>query len=147
AGSKLKTVNAETGAIQNVCDALDGRGGTWSPLGVIVFAPNISAPLMKVSENGGKAAAVTKLTRGPGETHRNPVFLPDGKHFLYCDGQSSAPVESAELHAGSIDGFFDRKVLDYASNAAYVGRWFLTIRDRNLIAQRFDPDALEIKGK
>jgi eukaryotic-like serine/threonine-protein kinase len=147
AGSKLKTVNAETGAIQNVCDALYGRGGTWSPLGVIVFAPNIFAPLMKVSENGGKAVAVTKLTRGQGQTHRNPVFLPDGKHFLYCDGQSLGPVDSGELHAGSIDGGFDRKVLDYASNAAYVGRWLLTIRDRNLIAQRFDLDALEIRGK
>jgi Tol biopolymer transport system component/predicted Ser/Thr protein kinase len=149
AGSKLKTVNAETGAIQNVCDALYGRGGTWSPLGVIVFTPNISAPLMKVGENGGKVLAVTKLTHGQGETHRNPVFLPDGKHFLYCDGQNLGSVGSAEaeLHAGSIDGGFDRKVLDYASNAAYVGRWLLTIRDRNLIAQRFDPDALEIRGK
>ena len=147
AGSKLKTVNAESGAIQNICDALYGRGGTWSPLGVIVFAPNISAPLMKVSENGGKPVAVTKLTRGQGETHRNPAFLPDGKRFLYSDGDTAGLVESAELHAGSIDGGLDRKVLDYASSAGQAGHWLLTIRDRNLIAQRFDAGALEVKGK
>jgi Tol biopolymer transport system component len=138
-GAKLKTVNADTGAIQTICDAPGGRGGTWSPVGVIVFAPNINSPLMSVSENGGTPVRVTTMTRTQ-VGHRNPAFLPDGRHFLYC-------VDSAEVHAGSIDGSSDRKVLDYESNVTYVGGWLLTVRDRNLMAQRFDAGALESKGK
>jgi Tol biopolymer transport system component len=147
AGGKLKTVTAESGAIQIICDAPYGRGGTWSQLGVIVFAPNITTPLVKVSENGGTPVAVTKLQRPQGDTHRNPMFLPDGKHFLYCVGSVRATGLSSSLRAGSVDGGFDRKVLDYASAAAFVNGWLLTVRDRNLVAQELDPDAMSVKGK
>jgi Tol biopolymer transport system component len=147
AGGKLKTVNAETGAIQTICDAPYGRGGAWSPLGVIVFAPNIAHPIVKVGENGGVPAAVTTLERPGLDTHRNPTFLPDGRHFLYCAAPSNATIAASSLRAGSIDGGFDRKVLDYASSVAFVNGWLLTVRDRNLIAQRFDPDELVALGK
>ena len=144
-GARLKTVNAETGAIQTICDSPYGRGGTWSPEGVIVFAPNIHSPLMKVSENGGRPA-VTTTTHSEGQTHRNPAFLPDGRHFLYCV-EAEHLLHAGEVHAGSIDGGSDRKVLDYASNVEFVKGWLLTVRDRNLIAQRFDAGALKPEGK
>src|SRR5579871_5889152 len=38
---KLRTVPAAGGPVQIICDAPDGRGGTWSSTGVIVFTPNI----------------------------------------------------------------------------------------------------------
>jgi len=147
AGGKLKTVNADTGAIQTICDAPYGRGGAWSPLGVIVFAPNIATPLMQVGENGGTPVAVTKPEHPESDTHRNPAFLPDGRHFLYCAAPANQNAGAGVLRAGSIDGSVDRKVLDYASNAAIVNGWLLTVRDRNLIAQRFDPEALAVEGK
>ena len=147
AGGKLKTVNAETGAVQTICDAPYGRGGAWSPLGVIVFAPNIATQIVKVGENGGAAVPVTKPERPGLDTHRNPTFLPDGKHFLYCAAPASASVAVGSLRAGSVDGEFDRKVLDYASSLAFVNGWLLTVRDRNLIAQRFDPSRLTVSGK
>ena len=147
AGGKLKTVNAETGAIQTICDAPYGRGGAWSPLGVIVFAPNIAHPIVRVGENGGVPAAVTTPEHPGLDTHRNPTFLPDGRHFLYCAAPANATMVATSLRAGSIDGGFDRKVLDYASSAAFVNGWLLTVRDRNLIAQRFDPDGLVVSGK
>jgi Tol biopolymer transport system component len=147
AGGKLKTVNAETGAVQTICDAPYGRGGAWSPLGVIVFAPNIAEAIVKVGENGGVPVAVTKLERPGLDTHRNPTFLPDGRHFLYCSAPASASVTVGSLRAGSIDGEFDRQVLDYASSVAFVNGWLLSVRDRNLIAQRFDPSRLTVAGK
>ncbi len=147
AGGKLKSVNADTGAIQTICDAPYGRGGAWSSLGVIVFAPNISTPLMKVSENGGVPVAVTKPANSGEDTNRNPTFLPDGTHFLYTAAPANMNSGTGTLRAGSIDGTVDRKVLDYASNAAFVNGWLLTVRDRNLIAQRFDLDALAVEGK
>src|SRR5262249_9513141 len=39
ADRKLKKVPAAGGAVQTLCDALDGRGATWGAGGVIVFAP------------------------------------------------------------------------------------------------------------
>jgi hypothetical protein len=147
AGGKLKTVNAETGAVQTICDAPYGRGGAWSPLGVIVFAPNIATAMMKVGENGGATVAVTKAERPGLDTHRNPTFLPDGKHFLYCAAPANVSVGVGSLRAGSIDGEFDRKVLDYASSVAFVNGWLLSVRDRNLIAQRFDPSELTLAGQ
>ncbi|GAC1430526.1 MAG: hypothetical protein NVSMB68_02810 [Thermoanaerobaculia bacterium] len=146
-GAKLKIVNADSGAIETVCDAPYGRGGAWSPLGVIVFAPGVTSPLMKVNENGGTAVPLTNATLREGQSHRNPAFLPDGKHFLYCVGNAKRYLTVNEIRSGSIDGGSDRKILDYASNMAYAAGWLLTIRDRNLIAQRFDPDALESRGK
>jgi Tol biopolymer transport system component len=148
AGARLKTVNADTGAILTVCDALAGRGGAWSPLGVIVFAPNYVGPLVKVSENGGAPVTITAPARPALDTHRNPTFLPDGRHFLYSAGPgNSTSIADTSLRVGSIDGGFDRKVLDYASSAAFVDGWLLTVRDRNLIAQRFDPKALGVSGR
>jgi len=41
----------------------------------------------------------------------------------------------------------DRVLLDYASNAALVDGWLFTVRDRNLIAQRFDSDKVTLSGK
>jgi len=53
AKGKLKRVSRAGGASQIVCDAVDGRGGTWNESGTIVFAPNRFGPLLQVDANGG----------------------------------------------------------------------------------------------
>ena len=55
---KLKKVALAGGPVQVLCEAPEGRGGSWSQRGVIIFTPNIFEPLSKVPEGGG--------TRGPG---------------------------------------------------------------------------------
>ena len=68
-----------------ICDVPDGKGGAWSPSGTIVFGPNmIFSGLAKVSANGGPVEPATLIDLERGEnSHRWPVFLPDGVHFLY----------------------------------------------------------------
>ena len=51
---KLKTIAAAGGPALTICAAAEGKGGSWSPAGVIVFAPDPTAPLFKVSEKGGE---------------------------------------------------------------------------------------------
>ena len=82
---KLMKVALDQGAPVELGDAPDGRGGTWSPNGVIVFSPLLlESGLMQVSEHGGKAVPATLVDVQQGETaHRWPAFLPDGQHFLY----------------------------------------------------------------
>ena len=85
ANGKLQRVSLAGGAPVVLCDARDGRGGTWGPDGTIVFAPDlIFAGLSKVSADGGVVEAATLLDPDRGEdSHRWPVFLPDGVHFLF----------------------------------------------------------------
>ena len=63
----------------------DARGGAWSTTGTIVFAPRqMESGLLRVSQNGGSVEPATLLDVPQGEnSHRWPVFLPDGIHFLY----------------------------------------------------------------
>ncbi|HXI11625.1 MAG TPA: protein kinase [Thermoanaerobaculia bacterium] len=146
----LKALDLQTGAVQKICDAPDGRGGTWSSGGssggVIVFAPDFASPLVKVGENGGRPSAVTKIN-ATSYSHRNPMFLPDGKHFLYCAVPNQNDVANTSVRVGSIDGNVDKEVLPYASNLSYADGWLLSARDRNLVAQAFDPRTMSIEGK
>jgi len=140
---KMRTVAAAGGPIQIICDAPAGRGGAWSPAGMIVFTPNIEEPLYKVGESGGAPVAVTKLG-GNGHTHRNPIFLPDGKHFLFTQRLVAAPV--GDLYAGSLDGSEPKLVVQQASNGVYAQGYLLYLHDRNLMAQHFDPRSMTVNG-
>src|SRR6267154_1447194 len=99
AGGKLKKIDVSGGPPFTLCDAPNDRGGTWSQDGVIVFAPNTDSALQKVSDSGGMPIAATVLA--PGEVHRAPVFLPDGRHFLY----RAKTVEAAPglIYIGSLN--------------------------------------------
>jgi serine/threonine protein kinase len=141
AGGKLKTIGASGGSVQTLCDARQGRGGSWAPNGVIVFVPDLASPVYKVNENGGAPVQVT--TSGtPPESHRHPVFLPDGRRFLFSSRTGGVDV----LFAGSIDAGPQTRILENASRAAFArGRLFF-VRDGNLVSQPFDPAKLELSG-
>ena len=85
ARGKLMKVTVSGGAPVEIADAPDGRGGAWSPSGTIVFGPNlIFAGLARVSAEGGPVEPATLIDSDRGEnSHRWPVFLPDGIHFLF----------------------------------------------------------------
>src|SRR5204862_2824346 len=84
ADGKLKTIESGGGAPHTVCDAPDGRGGAWSGNGLIVFAPQLAAPLYRVPASGGQPITLTTLDASRQETsHRLPSFLPDGLHFVF----------------------------------------------------------------
>jgi Tol biopolymer transport system component len=140
---KMRTVAAAGGPVQIICDAPAGRGGAWSQTGVIVFTPNIEEPLYKVAESGGVPVAVTKL-EAMGHTHRNPIVLPDGKHFLFTRRLVAGAV--GDLYGGSLDGGEPKLVVQQASNGVYSQGYLLYLHDRNLMAQHFDPRAMAVSG-
>jgi Tol biopolymer transport system component len=101
ADNKLKRIDVAGGALLVVTDAPNARGGTWNADGVILFAPGVNAPIMRVSTGGGAAAAVTQLNAGSGPAHRWPQFLPDGKRFLFSSTLGTADTNGVYL--GSLD--------------------------------------------
>jgi eukaryotic-like serine/threonine-protein kinase len=147
ADGKMKKVLASGGYGQVICDAPLGRGATWNRQGVIVFAPNISGLLYRVSENGGVPAAVTQLEASTGETtHRWPSFLPDGVHFLYVARQIS-DVRPASLYVGSLSALSRKKVFDSTSEAQYASGSLVFARNATLVAQKFDLSNLQLMGE
>jgi len=149
AGNKLMRVDLAGGAAQPLASANDGRGGSWGRSGVILFAPTPIAAIHRVPASGGADEVVTHLDQTRQESdHRWPVFLPDGRHFVYL-ARARVPDNHA-LVAGSLDGP-EVKVLvqGLQSSVAYAaaGGYLLYVRERTLVAQPFDPDRLRFTGE
>ena len=142
---KLKKVALAGGPVQVLCDAPEGRGGSWSSRGVIIFTPNIFEPLYKVPEGGGTPEKLTEAKQG--WTNRNPYFLPDGDHFLFVSREAVGNTGSVgSLFGASLSGEKPRQILERASNVQYSEGYLLYIRETVLVAQRFDPKSFQFTG-
>jgi serine/threonine protein kinase len=147
AGGKLKKIAVSGGPPVSLCDAPYGKSGSWSDNGVIVFAPNANSGIHRVSASGGECVAITELDAEAGDnSHRHPVFLPDGNHFIYLARRSGSAGENM-LRIRSLDGETDRDLLTTPTNAAYASGRLLFIREATLMAQPFDTGRLELRGE
>jgi Tol biopolymer transport system component/predicted Ser/Thr protein kinase len=145
ADGKLKKVEVAGGPPQTLANAPAGRGGAWSRHGVIVFAPNPTGPLVQVPASAGEAKPVTELDASQEFGHRWPQFLPDGRRFLYSI-QSGRP-DHRGTYAGSLDSRQKTRLLASAASAAYGMGHLLFVRERALLAQRFDANKLQLAGE
>ena len=147
ARGKLMKVSLDGGAPVQLCDAPDGRGGSWSATGVIVFgAHQIESGLMRISQAGGEVEPATLLDVQQGEnSHRWPVFLPDGRHFLYFVRALSA--ERRGVYVGRTDRpastpgtflFLSDAEAVYASFDERERGVLLTVSDGRIQARLFD---------
>ena len=104
---KLKKIDIAGGPALTVCDAANGRGGSWSQSDVIVFTPSVREPLFRVPAAGGTATPLTALDDVAGESsHRFPWFLPDGRHFLFTvrSGNQQAAIYVGDLESPNVMG-------------------------------------------
>jgi Tol biopolymer transport system component len=151
ADGKLKKVEVSGGQPQVLCDAPNGRGATWNRDGVILFTPDgTGVGLFRVSSSGGSPVEITKLDASRFETtHRWPVFLPDGKHFLYLGANFSGQLENNAIFLGSLDSQERRLLVSTSANAAYAEPGYLVyLRDNNtLVAQPFDRRRYALSGE
>ena len=150
ADGKLKRIDASGGPARTLSDAPNGRGGTWSKDGVIVFAPSVLGPLHRVSAAGGISSPVTQLeTNLSSGAHRWPWFLPDGRHFLYVSANTGgnaavgASIRVASVNSGEAGS---KVVLESQFNAVYAQGHLLFLRGNTLMAQPFDTTRLVTTG-
>ena len=147
AKGKLRVIEAVGGPPLSLCDATDGKGGTWSADGVIVFSPNYNSPLHKVPEAGGESTPVTEFdAERDDNSHRHPRFLSDGDHFLYMARSASGTTEGHAVMIGSLDGTEDRLLFRAPTGVEHASGHILFIRDRTLMARPFDAGRLEFSG-
>jgi serine/threonine-protein kinase len=141
---RLKRIELDGGAVRDLAAAPNGRGGTWSRAGVILYAPDIWGPLYRVPASGGEAAPATRVPKGREDvSHRLPQFLPDNRHFLFSQGTTGI---RGDVLVGALGSFDTRRLLDRPSNVAYADGFLLYVREGVLLAQPFDPKAIELSG-
>jgi len=154
ARAKLMKVALAGGAPVVIAAAPDGRGGTWSRSGVIVFSPDlVGSSLSKVSDAGGRAEPITLLDREKGDnSHRWPVFLPDGVHYLYfvrssSDGRTGVYLGRVDRPASKPDAllFHSESEAVFATLPGQGGA-LLYIANGRIEVQRFDPARLALAG-
>ncbi|HTD51767.1 MAG TPA: protein kinase, partial [Thermoanaerobaculia bacterium] len=147
AQGKLKTVEASptTASPRPLVNVLEARGGSWAADGTILFAPWGASGLYRVSALGGNPVAVTTL-EGEERDHRWPLFLPDGRRFLYEVRFDQS--ERDAIYVGSLDSKEKRFVLQADSNVAWAPPGFLLFRNADrLMAVPFDARSLALGGE
>ncbi len=152
---KIRRTEVSSGAAQDICDRPNGRtpiGFTWNSDGVIVMGTE-STGLWKVPAAGGTAVPLTVLDVSRHEReHELPMFLPDGRHFLYF--RASGAPENTGIYVGSLDDPPERqngtRVLAAGFGATYVPTddanrvRLLFPRDGTLMEQGFDVAKLKL---
>jgi Tol biopolymer transport system component len=148
AQGKLKKVAASGGPAQSLCDATNGRGGSWNRDDVIVFSPgNAGTSIQRVGAAGGVPVDLSR-TKG---NQRHPAFLPDGHHFLYL--QYRGTTDGGGVYVSSLDGKENRRILPEVSSVVFAppahdGRTghILFVRENTLMAQPFDAASAQLAG-
>jgi Tol biopolymer transport system component len=146
---KMKKVLASGGPPFAICDAPSGRGASWNDEDVIIFSPRFDRTgIDRVPASGGQITHITMVDSAVNMSNaRWPHFLPDGKHFLYTTQAAKRTSDfSGAIYAASLDGSVNKHLLDVSSNVEYREGRILYARQEALVAQAFDPGALELSG-
>jgi eukaryotic-like serine/threonine-protein kinase len=153
---KLKKMDISGGPPQTLCDATGVLlGGSWNRDGVILFGSN-SGVIRQVSSAGGVPSPVTQAESSHQEgNHSDPVFLADGRHFIYL--RRSSLAEYNGVFVGSLGVKPEEQsakriqVTDfspaYAPPAGGGLGHLLFLRDGTLMAQPFDERGLQTAGE
>ncbi len=152
ANGKLWKISADGGTPQAIALALMGRGGSWSSQGVIIFAPNADTGLYRVNPDGSGLAPLTLvlLKQFHSDNHRWPVFLPDGKHFLYWSGSFAMRANDrvSGIYVSDLAGKEQRLVQLCHSNFGFDQHHFYFADDHGqLVSAPFDLDAVKVTGE
>jgi Tol biopolymer transport system component len=147
---KLRRIDVESHRVVTLYEdpRLSGGGGTWNADGHILFGYALGGdplPLFRVADSGGMVTPVTQLDVKAGERlHGTPVFLPDGRHFLYTVHPAAGP---RAVYVGSTSDSLKTLLLPNAANAQYALGRLMFVRGTTLLVQPFDAERLALTGE
>src|SRR5271156_3822507 len=151
ADGKLKKIALSGGAPQILATATSGRGGAWGRRGVIVFSSQAAGWLSKMNADGSNLVPLTDKLFDSAKivSHRWPVFLPDGEHFLFMTLTFSNTVADSYrgIYFGSISGEGHRIAPQAMSNPGYANGYLFYLDDKKALrAVRLDPSNGAVTG-
>ena len=155
ADGKLKKVDVAGGAVQEICDAPGSVfGGSWSRENVILFGSSQGDGILLVPLTGGAPQPLATRVKGENFLPIYPVFLPDGRHFLYSRG---AGKDKRAIYIGSVNAKSEEQnrtalvKTDYSF--AYLPGYsggnghLLFLNAGTLFAQAFDEKGMILAGE
>jgi eukaryotic-like serine/threonine-protein kinase len=153
ASGKLRRIDIAGGTPTEICDVPAGRGGTWNADGVIVYNAVNDGPLLQVLATGGAPRPLTALDVTKHEnSHRNPTFLPDGRHFLYFIRSDDREIRG--IYVGSVERPQERiRVVPSDFSGVYSpgqderSGYLLWLRNGALVAQPLDAERFTVSGE
>jgi Tol biopolymer transport system component len=139
AGGQLKKVALGGGALEVICPASHGRGGTWGDDGQIYFAPTNRTGIWRVSANGGTPTEFTRLAADQGEvSHRWPQILPGNQGLLFTVWTGPGPDEKSVVMRMATGE--QRVIVRGGDRGRFVPPGYLVYgRNDNLMALPFNP--------
>ncbi len=136
ANGKLEKMAVTGGPAQVLARTNHPRGGSWGAGNIILFAPDAGGPVWRVNADGSQATPVTPktLTRGQA-SHRWPVFLPDGDHFLFLSARFGSAVESRDsaIYLGSLTGKELKPLVTARSNPGYASGYLFYVDEKKAL--------------
>jgi serine/threonine protein kinase len=134
-GGKLKKVDSNGGPVEMICNAPDARGGTWNKQNVIVFTPDSTGGLWRVSASGGTPVELP-VKPPANDTLRWPQFLSDDEHFLFYSGAVTGERASSRgIYVGSLSSPEAKFLVQADAMGRYADGYLLFGRSGYLMAQ------------
>jgi Tol biopolymer transport system component len=142
AGGQLKRLDIG-GSPQTLAEITNSAGGTWNSDGTILYGQRAAGtPLYRISASGGQKLAVTNVAEGQ-IGHYQPQFLSNGQHFLFFVNGNQ---DQQGVYFGALNGESRRLIAADTAGSYLPPGFLLFIRQRALIALRFDAKKGEVSG-
>ena len=124
-------------------------GGSWSRDGTILLGGfGLRDGISRLLPGEGTPVGITKIDASRAERDTFPVFLPDGRRFLFT---RSTPGVSVATYLGSLDGDAPKRIGEGSFRAVVPasggrGTYLLGIDASGLVAQPFDLTTTTVSG-
>jgi len=150
ANGKLEKMAISGGQPQVLATALAARGGSWGAKGVIIYSPDSQSPILRVNADGTGIAPVTQNIRiAADQSHRWPLFLPDGSHFIFWAGNfgNLKDDRSSGIYYTSLEGRERKLVTLCHSSFGYdAHNVYYADEQRQLVSIAFDASSGAVSG-
>jgi eukaryotic-like serine/threonine-protein kinase len=150
ANGKLQKMAISGGTPQVLAPALAGRGGSWGSKGVIIYSPDAQSPIRRINADGTGMALVTQGIRtADDQSHRWPLFFPDGNRFLFWAGNfgNLKDDRSSGIYVSSLEGKERKLVALCHSSFGYDGHNLYYADDqRQLVSIALNASAGTVSG-
>jgi eukaryotic-like serine/threonine-protein kinase len=151
AAGRLKKIPVGGGNPVVLASVLSPRGGSWGSKNVIIYTPDASGVMWRVDADGSNARQLTdKIFKAQDDSHRWPVFLPDGNHFLFWSGNFDERKKDVTtgIYVSDLEGKEKHQIVACRSSAGYAhGNLFYVDDKGSLVAVSYKPASGSVTGK
>ncbi len=141
ADRKLKKIAVSGGEAQTIVEQA-AYSAAWGADDTILFLNDRGQDIYRVHSSGGEVSTVMKHASDESFLS-SPVFLPDGKHFLYVGYRLGS---STQIKVGTLDKPDSGIPLTEGSAPRVAAGYLLFVRGGKILAQLFNPDSLKLSG-